>query len=112
MYYYTNKFLSKNKIIVTMSGDVGDEIYGGYKHYYTMKQMINKPKKWRDFLKIWAQKFFAPIKLNIKFNHNDLVDVLEKVLPEEIWNPEDIANSAMALDCITTVSEDFFSCIF
>jgi asparagine synthase (glutamine-hydrolysing) len=109
MYYYTNKFLSKNKIIVTMSGDVGDEIYGGYKQYYTMKQMINKPKKWRDFLKIWAQKFFAPIKLNIKFNHNDLVDVLEKVLPEEIWNPEDIANSAMALDCITTVSEDFFS---
>ena len=109
MYYYTNEVLSKNKIIVTMAGDVGDEIFGGYKKYYIMKQMFKKPKKWKDFLKIWVKKFSSPIKLNIKFNENDLVDILEKILPEEIWNPEDIANSAMALDCITTVSEDFFS---
>ena len=109
MYYFTNKFLSKNKIIITMAGDIGDEIFGGYKKYYTIKQMPNKPKKWRDFLKIWVKKFSAPIKLNIKFNENDLIDILEKTLPEEIWNPEDIANSSMALDCITTVSEDFFS---
>lgn len=92
-----------------MAGDIGDEIFGGYKKYYTIKQMPNKPKKWRDFLKIWVKKFSAPIKLNIKFNENDLIDILEKTLPEEIWNPEDIANSSMALDCITTVSEDFFS---
>ena len=26
MYYYTNKFLSNKKIVVTMSGDIGDEI--------------------------------------------------------------------------------------
>ena len=45
----------------------------------------------------------------MKFNFDDLHSVLIKSLPEEIWNPEDIANSAMALDCITTVSEDFFS---
>ena len=109
MYYYTNEVLSKNKIVVTMAGDVGDEIFGGYKNYYIMKQILKKPKKWKDFLKIWVKKFSAPIKLNIKFNENDLVDILEKILPEEIWNPEDIANSAMALDCITTVSEDFFS---
>ncbi len=109
MYYFTNKFLSKNKIIVTMAGDIGDEIFGGYEKYLHMKKINNKPKTWRDFLKLWSKKFYAPIKLNIKFNNNDLVDVLEKTLPEEIWNPDDIANSAMALDCITTVSEDFFS---
>ena len=109
MYYYTNKFLSKKKIVVTMSGDIGDEIFGGYSQYYNMKQMNDKPKKWRDFLNLWMQKYFAPIKLNMKFNNNDLLDVLEKALPEELWNPDDIANSAMALDCITTVSEDFFS---
>jgi asparagine synthase (glutamine-hydrolysing) len=109
MYYYTNKYLSKNNIVVTMAGDIGDEIFGGYKQYVNMKKMISKPKTWRDFLKMWSKKFAAPIKLNIKFNQNDLIDVLEKTLPEEIWNPDDIANSAMALDCITTVSEDFFS---
>ena len=109
MYYYTNKFLSNDKITVTMSGDIGDEIFGGYQQYYNLKNMPNKPKKWRDFLNIWMRKYFAPIQLNIKFNYNDLLDILEKTLPEDIWNPDDIANSAMALDCITTVSEDFFS---
>ena len=43
----------------------------------------------------------------MKFDENDLQDILIKVLPEDL-NPDDIANSAMALDCITTVSEDFF----
>lgn len=109
MYYFTNKLLHKNNIIVTMAGDIGDEIFGGYQQYLNFKKMINKPKSWRDFLTVWSKKFSAPIKLNIKFNNNDLIDVLEKILPEEIWNPDDIANSAMALDCITTVTEDFFS---
>tara|TARA_B100000282_G_C31504856_1_gene386661 strand:- start:115 stop:657 length:543 start_codon:yes stop_codon:yes gene_type:complete len=45
----------------------------------------------------------------MKFDFEDLHSVLLKALPEEIWNPNDLANSAMALDCITTVSEDFFT---
>ena len=57
---------------------------------------------------MWMVKFRAPILLNMKFNFDDLHSILIKTLPEEIWNPEDIPNSAMALDCITTVSEDFF----
>ena len=109
MYYYTNKFLSKDNVIVTMAGDIGDEIYGGYKKYQIFRDIKNKPKKWRDFLSIWMHKFAAPVQLNIKFTPNDLLDILEKQLPEQLWNPDDIANSCMALDCITTVSEDFFS---
>lgn len=109
MYYYTNKILSENDIVVTMSGDIGDEIYCGYQNYYQMKYMKNKPKNWNDFLKIWMKKFAAPIELNLKFNFDDLHDLLSKNLPEDLWNPEDPVNSAMALDCVTTVSEDFFS---
>ncbi len=109
MYYYTNKFLSNNNVIVTMAGDIGDEIYGGYQKYINYRKVEQKPKKWRDFLKLWMQKFLAPLELNVKFNSMDLLDILEKQLPEQLWNPDDIANSAMALDCITTVSEDFFS---
>lgn len=109
MYYYTNKILSENNIIVTMSGDIGDELYGGYDNYFRMKNLIDKPKTWSDFLKIWMRKFASPVKLNMKFNYDDLHELLKETLPEEIWNPDDIANSAMALDCITVVSEDFFT---
>ncbi len=109
MYYYTNKVLSDNNIVVTMSGDIGDEIYGGYPHYYKMMNMENKPKTWKDFIRLWMRKFAAPINLNISFNYDDLQDLLIQALPESLWNPEDIVNTAMALDCITVVSEDFLS---
>ena len=109
MYYFTNKILSQNKVVVTMSGDMGDELYGGYSNYFRIKNIINKPKTWDEFIRIWMKKFAAPIKLNIKFDENDLFELLKVTLPQEIWNPDDIANSAMALDCITLVAEDFFT---
>ena len=109
MYYFTNRFLSQKNVVVTMSGDMGDELYGGYSNYYRIKNIIDKPKTWHDFIKIWMKKFASPIKLNVKFDDNDLLELLKECLPEELWNPDDLANSAMALDCITMVSEDFFS---
>ena len=109
MYYFTNKILSENHTVVTFAGDIGDEIFGGYKKYLKMYNLEKKPKNWNEFIRMWMEKFRAPILLNMKFDYNDLHSVLTQVLPEEIWNPEDISNSAMALDCITTVPEDFFS---
>ena len=109
MYFFTNRVLSKNNTVITMAGDIGDEIFGGYSKYLKMYHLEKKPKNWNDFIKMWMVKFRAPILLNMKFNFDDLHSLLIKTLPEELWNPEDISNSAMALDCITTVSEDFFS---
>ena len=109
MYFFTNNILSKNNTVVTMAGDIGDEIFGGYTKYLKMYHLEKKPKNWNDFIAMWMKKFRAPILLNMKFNYDDLHSVLVESLPEEIWNPDDISNSAMALDCITTVSEDFFS---
>ncbi len=109
MYYYTNKILSKNNVVVTMAGDIGDEILGGYPHYYRMTKMLEKPKNWNDFILLWMRKFASPVNLKMKFNYEDLQQLLIQSLPEELWNPDDFVNSAMALDCITTVSEDFFS---
>ena len=109
MYFYMNKILSKFGTVVTMAGDMGDELLGGYPGYFAKKNMPNKPKNWEDFIWIWMKKFRSPVELNVKMNMRDLHSVLCKVLPSELWNPEDIANSAMALDCVTTVSEDFFS---
>jgi len=109
MYFYTNKILSENDTVVTFAGDIGDEVFGGYSHYLKIYNLENKPKNWSDFIKIWMQKFRAPVLLNMKFNFDDLHSLLIETLPQEIWNPEDLSNTAMALDCITTVSEDFFS---
>ncbi len=109
MYFFANKILSEDKTVVTFAGDVGDEIFGGYGQYLRMHNLEKKPKNWNDFIRMWMRKFRAPVLLNMKFDINDLHSMLVKSLPEEIWNPDDIANSAMALDCISTVSEDFFS---
>jgi len=108
MYLYTNKYLSKKGIIVTMAGDVGDEIFGGYPKYFYLNNLKTPPRSWSEFISIWMKKFSAPVKLNLNFDINELHNVLLKALPESLFNPDDIANSAMALDCITTVSEDFF----
>ncbi len=109
MYYFTNKVLSQNETIVTFAGDIGDEIFGGYNHYLKMYHLEKKPQNWKEFIKMWMQKFRAPVLLDMKFGFDDLHDLLTQVLPEEIWNPDDVSNSAMALDCITLVTEDFFS---
>ncbi len=109
MYFYTNEMLSKDGTVVTFAGDIGDEIFGGYNHYLKISKLEKKPKNRSDFIKMWMQKFRAPVLLNMKFNFDDLHSLLLQVLPEDIWNPNDLPNSAMALDCITTVSEDFFS---
>ena len=55
MYYFTNKILSENKIVVTMSKNMGDELYGGYSNYYRIRNLLNS-KTGMIFLKIWMRK--------------------------------------------------------
>ena len=53
MYCYTNKVLSENDIVVTIAGDMGDEILGGYTKY---QQILHKKyilKSWKDVLQLW-----------------------------------------------------------
>ena len=37
MYCYTNKVLHDHNVVVTMAGDMGDEILGGYPKYWKMR---------------------------------------------------------------------------
>lgn len=108
MYYYTNKVLSDNGVTITMAGDIGDEILGGYQKYFAFLKSQDKIKSWSEFLGFWMNKYSQPLKLNLQFNENDIKEILLKSLPIELWNENDVANTAMALDCITTVPEDFF----
>ena len=111
IYCYTNKVLADNDIVVTMAGDMGDELFGGYPKYFDLYHSKEKPSTWRELLQVWMnriRKGSYPITTD-PIDDDILIDELEKCYGEELWNPEDPTASYMALDCITQVPEEFLS---
>ena len=103
MYCYTNKVLHDNDIVVTMAGDMGDEVLGGYPKYWKLRK--EKLTSWTDIIDKWINRIKRPIKVYDKVTlRNELI----KCYPEDLWNPNDPVGSYMALDCITQVPEEFF----
>ena len=107
MYYYSNKFLSNKGVVVTMAGDMGDELLGGYPKYWKLRN--DPPKSFRDMIWRWMHRIKRPIKLTSKIDANTIHEELCKTIPDQLWNPKDPINSYMAVDCITQVPEEFFS---
>ncbi len=107
MYYDTNKFLSNQGVVVTMAGDMGDELLGGYPKYWKLKN--NPPKDFRDMIWKWMHRIKRPVQLTSKVDPRDIHEELCKTIPEQLWNPADPVNSYMAVDCVTQVPEEFFS---
>ena len=118
MYCYTNKFLADNEIVVTLAGDMGDEILAGYPKYWKMKnpeflqKKIGKSKieSWDDVLKLWLNRIKRP--LNLTDNpvpDHILLEEFKKCYEGELWNPNDPIGSHMALDCVAQVPEEMFS---
>jgi len=117
MYCYTNKVLHDNGIVVTMAGDMGDEILGGYPKYWKMKKL--KFKSWAAIIDHWTRRIKRPIthiratvsglKTWLLVDTNNVRKELLKCYPDDLWNPEDPIGSYMALDCITQVPEEFFN---
>ena len=52
MYLYTNNYLSQQGTIVTMAGDIGDEIFGDYSKYFHYNNLQNPPKNWSEFISL------------------------------------------------------------
>jgi len=118
MYCTTNKFLSENEIIVTMAGDMGDEILAGYPKYWKMKnpewleKQIGKRKieTWDDILTLWLKRIKRPLKLTDRpISDETLIKEFRKCYPDDLWNPDDPIGSYMALDCVAQVPEEMFS---
>ena len=107
MYYYTNKFLSEQGVVVTMAGDMGDELLGGYPKYWKLRK--DMPTSFRDMIRKWMHRIKRPIQLSTKISMNDVHDELCNTIPEMLWNEQDPINSYMAVDCVTQVPEEFFS---
>jgi asparagine synthase (glutamine-hydrolysing) len=119
MYYHTNKVLHDNGIVVTMAGDMGDEILGGYPKYWKLTQteyierMIGKKQieSWNDVLTLWMLRIKRPLAgfmMGGTLSKKDVFEELKKCYPDDLWNPKDPVASYMALDCVTQVPEEFF----
>ena len=107
MYYYTNKVLSDDGIVVTLAGDMGDEVLGGYPKYWKLRQ--KGVTTWQGLVEAWMNRIKRPITVTKNpLNRSELADYLIKNLPEELYDPKDPVNSYMALDCVTQVPEEFF----
>ena len=102
MYCYTNKVLHDNGIVVTMAGDMGDEVLGGYPKYWKLRK--EKFTCWADIIDKWINRIKRPIKV---YDKTILRNELLKCYPEDLWNPNDPIGSYMALDCVAQVPEEF-----
>ena len=119
MYCHTNKFLSEKGIVVTMAGDMGDEILAGYPKYWKMRnkdwldKQLNKSmiETWDDVLQLWLQRIKRPITAIIPKPIDDkvLLEEFKNSYPEELFNPADPIGSHMALDCVAQVPEEMFN---
>ena len=111
LYCFANRVLSENNVIVTMAGDMGDELFGGYPKYSNLYNSEEKPTTWSELLTLWmkrVKKGSYPITDN-PLDENVLVDELAKCYGEELWNEADPTASYMALDCVAQVPEQFFT---
>lgn len=109
MYCQTNKHMSNKGIVVTMAGDMGDELLCGYPKYQKLFYG-NLPSTWKEILKLWIGRLKRPKKFIDDIIPDDvLLNELEKCYPDTLWNPEDPVGSYMALDCVTQCPAEFFS---
>ena len=107
MYYHTNKYLSEQGVVVTMAGDMGDELLGGYPKYWKCKQ--DPPTSYEDMIWKWMHRLKRPIQIATKVDAQEIKQELMTTIPDSLWNDHDPVNSYMAVDCITQVPEEFFS---
>jgi len=109
MYCHTNKFMADKGIVVTMAGDMGDELLGGYPKYQKMFYS-ELPKTWREVLTLWLSRLKRPKSFTENIIADEqLLDELESCYSDKLWNPDDPVGSYMALDCVTQCPAEFFS---
>lgn len=108
MYAHMNQVISSKGIVVTLAGDMGDEILCGYPSYINAKR--KNLKSHRECVLFWLTKRLSrPPSLKMKINIDEIVDVLiETIFPDILWDPDDPVSSYMRLDQQGLCSEDYF----
>lgn len=110
MYCHTNKYMANKGIVITMAGDMGDELLCGYPKYQKLFFSKTKPSTWKELLSVWMDRLKRPKNFSTRIiPDEELINELENCYPNDFWNPDDPVGSYMALDCVTQCPAEFFS---
>ncbi len=108
MYAHMNDVISDHGVVITLAGDMGDEILCGYPSYINAQRQNFKTH--RSCVHFWLTKrLIRPPSFKMKLNINKLIDsLIDTIFPEDLWDKDDPVSSYMRLDQQGLCSEDYF----
>ena len=112
VYFETFSRLKSNNVLIVLTGDFGDELFGGYNHHAYWKYREDKISTRPMLIKKWLKSLTGRIRpVGFCPNHSidDLYEYISSEIPDDFWNEDDPMNSWLALDCFYVATNNFMS---